>query len=181
MSTNRWSRRTGGPHQAHNPGCPRPSLGLVSLFTDVSSEAIFPLLPVFLTTLGASNAIIGLIEGVAELVANVLKYLTGIIADRRTRLKPLILVGYGVSTVIRPLVASAASPWHVLAVWVGDRVGKGVSTSPRDALIAHATDPTMRSRAYGFHRAMDHRASRSSDKSRTPTFLRLLPWSSTPG
>jgi hypothetical protein len=111
-------------------------LGLVSLFTDVSSEAIFPLLPVFLTTLGASNAFIGLIEGAADLVANILKYLTGVIADRRTRLKPLILVGYGISTVVRPLVAFALAPWHVLAMRVGDRIGKGVRTSPRDALAA---------------------------------------------
>lgn len=131
-------------------------LGIVSLFTDVSSEAIFPLLPVFLTTLGASNAVIGLIEGAAELVANVLKYLTGLIADRRARLKPLIMIGYGVSTLIRPLVALAVSPWHVLLVRVGDRVGKGVRTSPRDALIANATEPSIRGRAYGFHRAMDH-------------------------
>lgn len=131
-------------------------LGFVSLFTDVSSEAIFPLLPVFLTTLGASNAIIGLIEGAADLVANVLKYLTGLISDRRARLKPLIMIGYGVSTVIRPLVAFAVTPWHVLVVRVGDRVGKGVRTSPRDALIANATEPSIRGRAYGFHRAMDH-------------------------
>jgi len=131
-------------------------LGIVSLFTDVSSEAIFPLLPVFLTTLGASNALIGLIEGAAELVANILKYLTGLVADRRVRLKPLIMVGYGISTIVRPLVAFALTPWHVLAVRVGDRVGKGVRTSPRDALIATATDPSMRGRAYGFHRAMDH-------------------------
>jgi MFS family permease len=131
-------------------------LGLVSLFTDTSSEAIFPLLPAFLTTLGASNAFIGLIEGAAELVANVLKYLTGLIADRRARLKPLVLIGYGISTVVRPLVAFALAPWHVLAVRVGDRVGKGVRTSPRDALIAGVTDPSIRARAYGFHRAMDH-------------------------
>lgn len=131
-------------------------LGLVSLFTDASSEAIFPLLPVFLTTLGASNAFIGLVEGAAELVANVLKYVTGLLADRRARLKPFVLVGYGLSTVVRPLVAFALSPWHVLAVRVVDRVGKGVRTSPRDALIAGATDEAVRARAYGFHRAMDH-------------------------
>ncbi|MBN1334932.1 MAG: MFS transporter [Deltaproteobacteria bacterium] len=131
-------------------------LGIVSLFTDVSSEAIFPLLPMFLTMLGASNALIGLIEGAAECVANVLKYLTGLVADRRARLKPLITIGYGVSTVIRPLVAFAATPWQVLLVRIGDRVGKGVRTSPRDALIANATDPSVRGRAYGFHRAMDH-------------------------
>lgn len=131
-------------------------LGIVSLFTDVSSEAIFPLLPVFLTKIGASNAIIGLIEGAAELVANVLKYLTGLIADRRARLKPLILAGYGISTLVRPLVAFASTPWHVLLVRIGDRVGKGVRTSPRDALIATATEPSVRGRAFGFHRAMDH-------------------------
>src|SRR5512136_3076684 len=124
-------------------------LGLVSLFTDTSSEAIFPLLPAFLTTLGATNAFIGLVEGAADLVANVLKYLTGIISDRCSRLKPLVLIGYGISTVVRPLVAFALVPWQVLAVRVGDRIGKGVRTSPRDALIAGATAPSIRARAYG--------------------------------
>lgn len=131
-------------------------LGVVSLLTDVSSEAIFPLLPAFLTTLGASNAFIGLVEGAADLVANVIKYLTGVSADRRARLKPLVLAGYAISTVVRPLVAFAFAPWHVLAVRVGDRVGKGIRTSPRDALIAYVTEPAIRGRAYGFHRAMDH-------------------------
>ncbi len=131
-------------------------LGLVSLLTDTSSEAIFPLLPAFLTTLGASNAFIGLVEGAAELVANVLKYLTGLLADRRARLKPLVLAGYGLSTAVRPLVAFATAPWHVLVIRLADRVGKGVRTSPRDALIAAVTDPSIRARAYGFHRAMDH-------------------------
>src|SRR5574341_2353363 len=99
-------------------------LGVVSLFTDVSSEAIFPLLPAFLATLGASNTFIGLVEGAADLAANVLKYATGIVADRRVRLKPLVLAGYALSTVARPLVAFAAAPWHVLVVRVTDRVGK---------------------------------------------------------
>jgi MFS family permease len=129
---------------------------VVSLLTDVSSEAIFPLLPAFLATLGASNAFIGLVEGAADLVANVLKYASGRVADRRPRLKPLVLAGYGLSTAVRPLVAFAAAPWHVLAIRVADRVGKGVRTSPRDALIAAAADPSVRARAYGFHRAMDH-------------------------
>jgi MFS family permease len=132
------------------------SLGLVSLFTDLSSEAIFPLLPAFLVSLGASGAFIGLVEGVAELVANTLKYLMGSVVDRSVRLKPLVLWGYGVSTVVRPLAAFATVPWHVLAVRAGDRIGKGVRTTPRDALIASATDSSMRARAYGFHRAMDH-------------------------
>jgi MFS family permease len=132
------------------------SLGLVSLFTDMSSEAIFPLLPAFLVTLGASGAFIGLVEGTAETVANSLKYLTGKLVDRRRRLKPLVLFGYGVSTLVRPLAAFATAPWHVLLVRAGDRVGKGVRTTPRDALIASATDPSIMARAYGFHRAMDH-------------------------
>ncbi len=128
----------------------------MSLFTDASSEAIFPLLPAFLVSLGASGTFIGLVEGAAELVANLLKYATGLLADRRARLKPLVLAGYGVSTVVRPLVAFATAPWHVLLVRIGDRIGKGVRTSPRDALIAAVTDPSIRARAYGFHRAMDH-------------------------
>jgi MFS family permease len=131
-------------------------LGLVSLFTDTSSEAIFPLLPAFLALIGASNAFIGFVEGAADLVANTLKYLTGLLADRRARMKPLVLMGYGLSTIVRPLVGFAFAPWHVLVVRVGDRIGKGVRTSPRDAIIAGATDPSIRARAYGFHRAMDH-------------------------
>ena len=147
-----------------NPGGEQPlrlpaavvSLGLVSLFTDLSSEAIFPLLPAFLVSLGATGAFIGLVEGVAELVANTLKYLMGSVVDRSHRLKPLVLLGYGVSTLVRPMAAFALVPWHVLVVRAGDRVGKGVRTTPRDALIASATDSAIRARAYGFHRAMDH-------------------------
>ena len=132
------------------------SLGLVSLFTDVSSEAIFPLLPAFLVSLGASGAFIGFVEGTAEVVANTIKYVMGPIVDRRSRLKPLVLLGYGFSTLLRPMAAFATAPWHILLVRAGDRVGKGVRTTPRDALIAAATDRSMRARAYGFHRAMDH-------------------------
>ena len=131
-------------------------LGLVSLFTDLSSEAIFPLLPAFLVTLGASNSFIGVVEGAADLVANVLKYLAGREADQRKRLKPMVLLGYGISTVARPLVAFATVPWHVLVVRMADRVGKGIRTAPRDALIAAVADPAIRGRAFGFHRAMDH-------------------------
>jgi MFS family permease len=131
-------------------------LGIVSLFTDVSSEAIFPLLPAFLTTMGASNAFIGFVEGAADLVANVLKYFVGKAADGRPTLKPLVLAGYGVSTVVRPLMAFTATPAHVLWVRIADRIGKGIRTAPRDALIAAATDPSIRGQAYGFHRAMDH-------------------------
>jgi MFS family permease len=146
------------PRAAAEPKLPATvvGLGLVSFLTDASSEAIFPLLPAFLATLGASNAFIGLVEGAAELVANVLKYVTGLAADRRTRLKPLVLAGYALSTAARPLVAFALAPWHVLLVRLVDRVGKGVRTSPRDALIAAVAGPEIRARAFGFHRAMDH-------------------------
>jgi MFS family permease len=131
-------------------------LGLVSLFTDLSSEAIFPLLPAFLVGLGSSSAFIGAVEGSAEFVASLLKYVTGVTADRRPRRKPFVIGGYGLSTVARPLVAFALAPWHVLVIRVLDRVGKGVRTSPRDAWIASAVPPSIRARAYGFHRAMDH-------------------------
>ncbi|HEY3450874.1 MAG TPA: MFS transporter [Myxococcales bacterium] len=131
-------------------------LGVTSLLTDTSSEAIFPLLPAFLVSLGAPSWFIGLVEGLAELVANALKYLTGLLADRSARLKPLVLAGYCLSTAARPLVAFALAPWHVLVIRSLDRVGKGVRTSPRDALIASVADPAIRGRAFGFHRAMDH-------------------------
>lgn len=152
---------SGGPGSARaRPRASLPAtvvgLGVVSLLTDASSEAIFPLLPAFLATLGASNAFIGVVEGTADLVANALKYATGLLADRSARLKPLVLAGYGLSTAARPLVAFALAPWHVLAVRLADRVGKGVRTSPRDALIAVVSDPSVRAQAYGFHRAMDH-------------------------
>ncbi len=138
---------------------PRPVkiLGLVSLLTDASSEMIYPLLPSFLTgVLHAGPAFLGLIEGAAEALASVLKLLSGHLSDRARRRKPFVVFGYGLSTVARPLVAVAASPLHVLAVRLADRVGKGVRSAPRDALLAAATPAGERGRAFGFHRAMDH-------------------------
>ncbi len=132
-------------------------LGLVSFFTDVSSEMIYPLLPLFLTTvLGAGPAFLGLIEGVAESTAAFLKLASGIISDRVRSRKGLVLAGYTLSSLARPLIAAATSPAAVLAIRFADRVGKGIRTSPRDALIADSTDPSSRGKAYGFHRAMDH-------------------------
>lgn len=127
------------------------------MLTDVSSEAIVPLLPVFLvSSLGATKTFVGAVEGVAELVSSALKYGSGVMADRRARLKPMVLIGYGVSTIIRPLMGFVMVPWQALAVRVFDRVGKGVRTSPRDAMIADTADPSIHGRAFGFHRAMDH-------------------------
>ena len=132
-------------------------LGLVSLLNDAASEMITPLLPIFLTaTLGAGPAIVGLIEGVAEATASILKLISGWLADRGWRAKDLVLCGYGLSNIARPLVGFAiAWPW-VIALRFVDRIGKGIRTAPRDAMIAGATSQTSRGRAYGFHRSMDH-------------------------
>jgi len=132
------------------------ALGVTSFFTDVGTEMIFPLLPVFLASLGASPTFLGLIEGLADAVASLLKLLSGYAADRLRRRKPLVLFGYGVASIARPLVALATSPWHVLAVRVTDRIGKGVRASPRDALIAASVPREEAGRAFGFHNAMDH-------------------------
>lgn len=132
-------------------------LGLVSLFTDISSEMIYPLLPLFLTSvLGAGPAFLGVIEGVAESTAALLKLVSGIISDRMAGRKNLVLAGYALSAVARPLTALASSPLIVLFIRFADRVGKGVRTSPRDALIADSVDPAVRGKAFGFHRSMDH-------------------------
>jgi MFS family permease len=132
-------------------------LGLVSFLTDVSSEMIYPLLPLFLTTvLGAGPAFLGIIEGIAESTSSLLKLVSGIWSDRVRDRKGFILGGYGLSSLARPLVAVATGPLGVLAVRFLDRVGKGIRTSPRDALIADSVVPALRGTAFGFHRSMDH-------------------------
>ncbi|WP_224244115.1 MFS transporter [Hyalangium gracile] len=132
-------------------------LGLVSLLTDVSSEMIFPLLPAFLAArLPAVPLLLGTMEGLADLVSALLKYQSGVWADRAQRLKPLVLLGYGVSSLARPMMAFVTAVWQPLLIRSLDRVGKGVRTSPRDAIIAHTVPAGLRGRAYGFHRGMDH-------------------------
>jgi len=133
------------------------ALGLVSFLTDLSSEMIYPLLPVFLSTvLGAGALSLGLIEGVAESTAALLKIVSGAWADRAKSRKPMILGGYGLSGLVRPLVGIATSWPFVLAMRFADRVGKGLRTAPRDALIADVTPEESRGTAYGLHRSMDH-------------------------
>ncbi len=133
------------------------SLGLVSLLTDASSEMIYPLLPAFLTgTLRAGPAFLGVVEGLAETVAAAVKIVSGNLSDRLPRRKPLVVAGYSLSSLVRPLVALATVPGHVLAVRVLDRVGKGMRGAPRDALLAEVVSPGDRGRAFGFQRAMDH-------------------------
>jgi MFS family permease len=133
------------------------ALGAVSFLTDLSSEMIYPLLPVFLSaTLGASAVALGVVEGAAESVASLLKLVSGWWSDRLARRKPLVVAGYTLASVVRPLVGLATSAGQVLAIRVADRVGKGLRSSPRDALITDAVDPRARGRAFGFHRAADH-------------------------
>lgn len=131
-------------------------LGIVSLLTDVSTEMVYPLLPLFLTTrLGASPAIVGLIEGIAESLASLLKVFSGYISDRFGRRKPLAILGYGSSTVGKIILYIAGSWPVVLLARVVDRFGKGIRTAPRDALIADSANEDMRGRAYGLHRTLD--------------------------
>ena len=133
------------------------AISIVSLLNDASSEIIYPLLPVFLSlTLGASPAIVGLIEGAAESVSSLLKLFAGYFSDRRGKRKVFVVFGYAVANVVRPLLAFATSWYQVLAIRLADRVGKGIRSAPRDAMIADAVTPHQRGLAFGFHRAMDH-------------------------
>lgn len=130
-------------------------LAAVSFFQDAASEMLYPVMPLFITgTLGAPAAVVGLIEGVAEATASIGKIVSGRLADLRAK-RPLIAFGYGLSSVSKPLIGAAGSWPVVLAGRFTDRVGKGVRTSPRDALIAVDVDPAIRGRAFGFHRAAD--------------------------
>jgi MFS family permease len=132
-------------------------LSLVSLFNDFASEMVYPLLPAFVTgTLGGGAALLGLLDGAADLTSAVLKVVSGRLADRPRWRAPLILVGYATAVLVRPLIAVAGAAWQVVGFRVVDRVGKGLRTPPRDALIAGITPPALRGRAFGFHRGADH-------------------------
>ncbi|MBL0059465.1 MAG: MFS transporter [Elusimicrobia bacterium] len=132
-------------------------LGFVSFLNDAAADMIYPLLPVFLTqVLGAGPASLGLIEGVAESSVSLFKLFSGVLSDRFRNRKSWIVAGYGVSNLVRPLMAIASTWPQVLILRFADRIGKGLRTSPRDALVADAVSPDQRGRAYGYHRAMDH-------------------------
>lgn len=130
-------------------------LGIVSFLTDVGSEMIYPILPLFLNAIGVSKAFIGLVEGIAETTASILKIFSGWISDKFKKRKFLIIIGYGISAISKPLLVLATAGWHVLVLRFFDRVGKGIRTSPRDALIADSTEESQRGKAFGLHRAMD--------------------------
>ena len=129
----------------------------MSFFTDVSTEMIYPLLPVFLAgVLGANASFIGAIEGVAESTASLLKLVSGWLSDRIGSRKILVVIGYGIATVVRPFTAMAQTATQVLAIRLTDRIGKGIRTAPRDALLADSAPPQARGRAFGFHAAADN-------------------------
>lgn len=132
-------------------------LGLMSFFNDLSSEMVAPLLPTFITEfLGAGAFFLGLVEGLADSVASLLKLVFGWISDRIKRRKGLVVGGYSLSAVSRSSMALVTAPWQALAAWLFNRVGKGVRTSPRDAMIADSCDERQRGRSFGYHRSMDH-------------------------
>ncbi len=132
-------------------------LGGVSFLNDVSSEMIYPLLPTFLVrVLGASLPAVGLIEGAAESINSFIKLFAGNLSDRLVRRKPLVALGYGLAAVARPLIAGTEAVWQVLTLRSTDRLGKGIRTAPRDALLARSVPPDARGLAFGTQRALDH-------------------------
>jgi MFS family permease len=131
-------------------------LGLVSFFTDLSTEMIYPILPLYLSsTLGASPSIIGLIEGIAESLASIIKFVSGIIADKFGNKKRLAFIGYSTSLINKIVILTAGTWAGVLAARIIDRFGKGIRTAPRDALIAESADKARLGKAYGLHKGLD--------------------------
>ena len=131
------------------------ALGWTSFLTDLSSEAIYPLLPAFVKGLGGSAIYMGLLDGVANAVAAVVRLFAGTLSDRLGR-RPLVLAGYGLSAVLRPLMGLVATPLAAVLVRTADRFGKGIRSAPRDALVTDLVEPAIRGRAFGHIRAMDH-------------------------
>ena len=138
---------------------PRPVkvFGFVSLLNDFASEMVYPLLPAFVTgVLGAGPQALGALGGAAEFAASVVKFAAGRLADRPARRGPLIVLGYAIAVLVRPIIAVTAAAWQVIGLRVVDRIGKGIRTPPRDALIADVTPAPLRGRAFGLQRGMDH-------------------------
>ena len=131
-------------------------VGIISLFTDLSSEMVFPLIPLFLVSLGGGGFIVAFVEGSAETTASLLKVFSGYWSDKIKKRKPFILAGYSLSTITKPLFAIANSWPFVLFARVIERVGKGIRVAPRDAIIAESCDNCVLGKAYGFHKAMDN-------------------------
>jgi len=131
--------------------------GWVSLLNDFASEMVYPLIPAFVTgVLGGGALALGTLDGLADLVSTLMKFVAGKLADRERRRGPLIVLGYFVAVVVRPVISITGAAWQVIALRVTDRVGKGIRTPPRDALIADVTPDHLRGRAFGLQRGMDH-------------------------
>ena len=131
-------------------------LGVVSLFTDLSGQLVFPLLPLYITTvLGGGAMAVGLVEGAAEATASLLKVVSGYWSDKIRRRKPFVFFGYTLSAIMKPVLAFAGSWFAVLSIRIADRIGKGLRDAPRDAIIAESNDQATMGKAYGFNRALD--------------------------
>jgi MFS family permease len=131
--------------------------GWVSLLNDFASEMVYPLLPAFVTgVLGGGAAALGALDGTADFVSTFVKFWAGRLADRERRRGPLIVLGYFVAVVVRPVISVTGAAWQVIGLRVTDRIGKGIRTPPRDALIADVTPDHLRGRAFGLQRGMDH-------------------------
>lgn len=141
------SERRGGEYRL-----PRvvKTLGWVSLLNDVATEMVYPLLPAFLKSIGAGAEALGLMEGTAESVGALVKWLSGRSSDARAR-SPFVLVGYALATLVRPLLALATTASYVIAIRTTDRIGKGIRSAPRDALVAESVPAERRGYAFGFH------------------------------
>lgn len=138
---------------------PRPVklFGAVSLLNDFASEMIYPLLPAFVTgVLGAGPQALGALDGAAEFASSFVKFGAGRLADRPARRGPLIILGYAIAVLVRPVIALTGAAWQVIGLRVVDRVGKGIRTPPRDALMADVTPTPLLGRAFGLQRGMDH-------------------------
>jgi MFS family permease len=132
------------------------ALGLTSLFTDLGAEMIVPLLPLWLATMGAGPAFLGLLEGAADALSATLKLVSGIWADKTGRDKPWVVGGYALAALARPLTAMTVTPWQVLLVRMTDRTGKGLRSAPRDAMLARSVGAKDLTRAFGLQRSLDH-------------------------
>lgn len=145
--------------QSESSGLPKPVrlLGWVSLLTDAATEAVYPLLPVFITqVLGGPPIALGIVEGAADATSSVLKVVSGRWSDRLGVRKPIVILGYTLSSAVRPFIAITSTWFHVFAIRVVDRVGKGLRGAPRDAMLAALAPPGQRGRVFGYHWAMDH-------------------------
>ncbi|HEU5262314.1 MAG TPA: MFS transporter, partial [Gemmatimonadales bacterium] len=131
--------------------------GAVSLLNDFASEMIYPLLPAFVTgVLGAGPQALGALDGAAEFASSFVKFGAGRLADRASRRGPLIIIGYAIAVLVRPVIALTGAAWQVIGLRVVDRIGKGIRTPPRDALMADVTPVPLLGRAFGLQRGLDH-------------------------